>query len=53
MSSKTRSFIRALAVILVALGVLLELDLIAIRGITEYSFWLVVIAFGLILFTSR
>ncbi len=53
MSAKFRSLIRALAVILVALGVLMELQLLVIPALVAYSFWLVVIAFGLVLFTAR
>jgi len=53
MSAKFRSFTRVLAVLLVALGVLLELNILNIDAIQAYRFWLVVIAFGLLLFTSR
>ncbi len=53
MSNKIRSFIRALAVLMVALGVLLELHILNLDALAVYRFWIVVIAFGLLLFTSK
>lgn len=53
MSNKTRSIIKAIAVILVLLTVLMQLQIIIIPSIAVYKFWIVVIAFGLVLISSR
>jgi hypothetical protein len=53
MTSKLRSITKALAVILVALAVLMQLDILVIQTLDAYKFWLVVIAFGLMLVVSR
>jgi hypothetical protein len=53
MSAKFRSLIKVLAVILVAIAVLLQLQLITISGLEVYNFWLVIIAFGLLMISSR
>lgn len=53
MSNKTRSFLKAIAVILVLLAVLMEMKVILIPAIAVYKFWIVVIAFGLMLIGSK
>ena len=53
MSNKTRSIIKALAVVLVILGVAIHLQWVSIHAINAYHFWFVVIAFGLVLIGSR
>ncbi|MCW5912593.1 MAG: hypothetical protein KIT62_16110 [Cyclobacteriaceae bacterium] len=53
MSNKTRSILKAIAVILVLLAVLMELKIIIIPAIAVYKFWIVVIAFGLMLISSK
>lgn len=53
MSNKTRSILKAIAVILVLLAVLMDLKVIIIPAIAIYKFWIVVIAFGLMLVGSR
>ena len=53
MSNKTRSILKAIAVILVLLAVLMELKIIIIPAIAIYKFWIVVIAFGLMLIGSK
>lgn len=53
MSNKTRSILKAIAVILVLLAVLIELKIIIIPAIAIYKFWIVVIAFGLMLLGSK
>jgi hypothetical protein len=53
MSNKTRSIIKAIAVILVLLAVLMQLTWVIIPIIVGYKFWLVVIAFGLLLISSK
>jgi hypothetical protein len=53
MSNKTRSILKAIAVIFVLLAVLMQLKIIIIPAIVAYTFWLVVIAFGVVLISSR
>jgi len=53
MSNKTRSILKAVAVLLVLLAVLMELKMVIIPAIALYKFWLVVIAFGILLIGSR
>lgn len=53
MSNKTRSIIKAIAVIFVLLAVLMQLQIVIIPALAVYKFWIVVIAFGLILISSK
>jgi hypothetical protein len=53
MSNKTRSILKAIAVILVLLAVLMQLQIILIPAISVYKFWIMVIAFGLLLISSK
>lgn len=53
MSNKTRSILKAIAVILVLLAVLMDLHVIMIPALAYYKFWIVVIAFGLLLISSK
>ena len=53
MSNKTRSILKAVAVVLVILAVCMEFGWIIIPVIVAYKFWIVLIAFGLLLFSSK
>ncbi len=53
MSNKTRSILKAIAVILVLLAVLMELKIVIIPAIAIYKFWIVVMGFGLMLVASK
>lgn len=53
MSNRTRSVLKAVAVIIVLLAVVMQLQWVIIPSISVYKFWLVVIAFGLLLITSK
>ena len=53
MSNKTRSILKAIAVILVLLAVLMQLSIIIIPAVSVYKFWIVVISFGILLITSK
>ncbi|MBL7874717.1 MAG: hypothetical protein JNL53_03585 [Cyclobacteriaceae bacterium] len=53
MSNKTRSILKAIAVILVLLAVLMELKFVIIPVLVAYKFWILVIAFGLLLVGSK
>ena len=51
MSNRTRSILKTVAVLLVILCVAMQLQWLIIPAISGYRFWLVVIAFGVLLFT--
>jgi hypothetical protein len=53
MSNRTRSILKAIAVILVLLAVLMQLQIIIIPAVSIYKFWIVVIAFGLLLISTK
>jgi hypothetical protein len=53
MSNRTRSILKAIAVILVLLAVLMQLQIVIIPAVSVYKFWIVVIAFGLLLISSK
>lgn len=53
MSNRTRSVLKAAAVILVLLAVLMELNVVIIPAIAVYKFWIVVVGFGLMLVSSK
>ena len=52
MNNKMRSILKVVAVLIVLLAVLMELHIIAIPALAGIKFWMVVIAFGLMLITS-
>jgi hypothetical protein len=53
MSNKTRAVLKGIAVILVLLAVLMQLQIVIIPAISVYRFWIVVISFGLMLISSK
>jgi hypothetical protein len=53
MSNKTRSVLKALAVLIVLLCVAMQLQWIIIPAVATYKFWLVVIAFGVLLIAAK
>ena len=53
MSNKTRSIVKGLAVLLVLLAVMMQMQWVVIPALVAYRFWLVVIAFGMVLISSR
>ena len=53
MSNKTRSILKGAAVVLVILAVCMELGWIIIPVISVYKFWIVLLAFGLLLLSSK
>ena len=53
MSNKARSVIRIITVILVLLAVVMQIGWVIIPSIVGYKFWFVVIAFGLLLISSK
>lgn len=53
MSRKTVSAIRIIAVLLVLMAVLMQLQIVIIPAIAGYKFWMVTIAFGMVILTGR
>jgi hypothetical protein len=53
MSNKTRSILKAIAVVLVLLAVVMKLGYVSIPAISAYLFWMVVIAFATVLIASK
>lgn len=53
MSKKTISIIKIIALVLAGLAILMHLQIIIIPAILGYKFWMVVVAFGLALLTSK
>lgn len=53
MSNKTRSILRAFAVVIVLLAVLMDLHIVMIPAISVYRFWMVVVGFGIMLISSK
>ena len=53
MSNRTRSLLKVLAILLVALAILMEMSFIIIPVLTGYKFWMVVIGFAVLLITGR
>jgi hypothetical protein len=53
MSNRTRSILKAIAVVIVLLCVAMQLQWVIISAISVYKFWLTVIAFGLLLISSK
>lgn len=53
MSNKTRSILKAIAVILVLLAVVMKLGYVSIPALTAYIFWIVVISFSVVLIASK
>ena len=53
MSNRTRAILKAAAVVIVLLAVVMQLQWVIIPSISVYKFWLVVIAFGLLLIGSK
>jgi hypothetical protein len=53
MSNKTRSVLKAIAVIFVLLAVVMKLGYVSIPALSAYTFWMVVIAFATVLIASK
>ena len=53
MNNKTRSAIKLLAIVIVLLMVMMELEWMIIPMLAAYKFWLMVIAFALVLISTR
>jgi hypothetical protein len=53
MSNKTRSILKIAAVLLVLLSIAMHLQWIIIPAISVYKFWMMVVAFGMLLVASK
>jgi hypothetical protein len=53
MSNKTRSVLKGIAIFLVLLAIVMNQRWIIIPALYGYVFWMVVVAFGLLLVSSK
>jgi len=53
MSNRTRSILKVAAVILVLLTLVMQWHWVLIPAISPYKYWIVVLAFGLLLVSSK
>jgi hypothetical protein len=53
MSNQTRSILKIVAVILVLLTLVMQLHWVSIPAINPYKYWMVVVAFGMLLVSSK
>jgi len=53
MSNRTRSILKAIAVIMVLLAVVMKLGYVSIPALAGYLFWMVVLGFALMLVASK
>lgn len=53
MNNKMRSVLRVVAVLLVLLAVLMQLEIVIIPALVSIKFWMVVIAFCLMVVSSK
>jgi hypothetical protein len=53
MNRKTRSMTKGIAVVIAGIGALLEMGILNIPAMAVYSFWILLMAFGLVLLVSR
>lgn len=53
MGRKMRSLLKGIALIIATVSVLTHIQILNIPQLYDYSFWLMVIAFGLVLLVSK
>jgi uncharacterized membrane protein len=53
MNNKTRNILKLVAVIIVVVMVLMHIGTIAIPALNPYKFWLMVMAFGMVIISSK
>ena len=53
MKRRNSLYARGLAVLIMLIAVLLEMDIVQMRELTPYTFWMAVISFGLLLLSTR
>jgi hypothetical protein len=53
MSNKTRSILKVVAIILVALALLMHMHWVVIPLIARYEFWMMIAGFALLLISSK
>lgn len=53
MSNKTRNLLKLIAVIIVVVMVLMHTGIIGIPMLNPYKFWLMAVAFGLVIISSK
>jgi hypothetical protein len=53
MSNRTRSIVKGVAVLMVLLVVMMQMGWVVIPAIAGYKIWIVIIAFAMVLISSR
>jgi hypothetical protein len=53
MDRRTRSILKTIAILLVLIPVLQELDVLVLHAIEPYKFWMTVLGFGILLLVSK
>ena len=53
MDKRTRSILKTIAILLVLVAVLVDLDVLVLNAIEPYKFWMTVLGFGVLLLASR
>jgi len=53
MSNRTRSILKIAAIILVALTLVMRFHWVIVPAISPYQYWIVVVAFGMLLISSK
>ncbi len=53
MDRRTRSILKTIAILLVLVSVLLELDVLVLHSLEQYKFWMTVLGFGILLLVSK
>ena len=53
MSKKITSLLKVVAILLVLMAVLMQLQIVIVPALSAYKFWMVIIGFCLVLITSK
>lgn len=53
MSNKTRNIIKVLALLIVGVCLLMEMNIVKIPSLQPHQFWLMTIAFAMVLISSK
>lgn len=53
MSKKIVSILKVVAILMVLLAVLMQLQIIMVPALAAYKFWMVIVAFSIVLITGK
>jgi hypothetical protein len=53
MDKRTRSILKTIAILLVLVAVLVDLDVLVLDAVEPYKLWMTVLGFGILLLVSR